>query len=265
MVLYTSVTNSRYLTTAGLLRTRIAVEALASGTLPTEHEMCAEYNVSRTTLRKALALLQAEGWIEARQGSGWSVALDRRGRQFGALRLRVTADGRTDASSTTLGHKRRRPADSVARDLRADRRRALLLVEHLTVCDGIPIHRSETWFNETLSTIMDPAEIVAVPPARLLASLGYSFGPFDQYAEAVLSNDRDSETLNIELRVAVLQIVRTAYDPQGRPLFQSIHRHPGHAVRLDVDLPTTNQTDGLVVTIQHTPPSQSRQQYAPTT
>ena len=243
------MTNPRYQTVAELLRTKIAVEAHASGALPTEVEMCSEYGVSRSTMRKALGLLQRDGWIEARQGSGWSVPISRRGRQFGTFRLRATAHPATDANSSTIGHERRRPSVSVARSLNTDRRSTLLVVERLTRSGDAPIHRSETWFNPALSRTLDPVEATTEPPARLLASHGQVFGPFDQYAEAVLSDARDQQLLNIEDRTAVLQVVRTAYTTDGQPLFQSVHRHPGPAIRLDIDLPTTNQSDGLVVAI----------------
>lgn len=38
--------------------------------LPTQEELCREYQVSRVTVRRALQLLEADGCIESRQGSG---------------------------------------------------------------------------------------------------------------------------------------------------------------------------------------------------
>jgi len=38
--------------------------------IPTEAELCAEFNVSRVTIRRALALLIARGALESRQGTG---------------------------------------------------------------------------------------------------------------------------------------------------------------------------------------------------
>ena len=242
------MTNPRYRTIADLLRGEIASGSLAaSGALPTEVELCAAHGVSRSTVRKALGLLRDEGWIESRQGSGWSVPLSRRGRQFGTFRLRVSQGASRDAVSRPLGCDRRRPPHGVASDLGTDRRRALLVVERLTESDGVPIHRSEVWFNPSLSRSLDVEEAEAVSPAKLLADRGHAFGRFDQYAEAVLADQRDHELLTVERGTAVLQIVRTAYASEGVPLFQSLHRHPGPVVRLEIDFPTTDQSDGLLV------------------
>lgn len=53
------------------LRGRMASGEIASGTqLPSEHECCAVYGVSRATVREAYRLLQQEGLIEVRPGTG---------------------------------------------------------------------------------------------------------------------------------------------------------------------------------------------------
>lgn len=41
-----------------------------SSYLPSEHQLCKEYNVSRETIRKALALLEENGYIQKKQGKG---------------------------------------------------------------------------------------------------------------------------------------------------------------------------------------------------
>ncbi len=43
-------------------------------TLPSERELCAEFAVSRTVLREALARLRGDGYLESRQGAGTIVA-----------------------------------------------------------------------------------------------------------------------------------------------------------------------------------------------
>lgn len=60
-----------YRTLAASLRDRIAAGDYPAGSaLPTEHELCALYGVSRHTARDALRLLQDAGLIERRRGAG---------------------------------------------------------------------------------------------------------------------------------------------------------------------------------------------------
>lgn len=46
--------------------------------LPTESELMAEYDVSRTTIRKAVGLLRDDGYVDARQGRGTEVTAPQR-------------------------------------------------------------------------------------------------------------------------------------------------------------------------------------------
>jgi DNA-binding GntR family transcriptional regulator len=63
-----------YMRIAEGLRREIAEGILARGKpLPSEADLGAVLGVARTTVRRALKLLEAEGLIESRQGSGWRV------------------------------------------------------------------------------------------------------------------------------------------------------------------------------------------------
>ncbi|MBL7372531.1 FadR family transcriptional regulator, partial [Escherichia coli] len=53
------------------LREKIRSGELSPGDkLPTERALVEELGISRTVVREAVARLSAEGWVEARQGSG---------------------------------------------------------------------------------------------------------------------------------------------------------------------------------------------------
>ena len=60
------------------LKYQMVAEALRAGirdgvyqkTLPTEQALCAQFRVSRQTVRQALSLLESERLIDRRQGSG---------------------------------------------------------------------------------------------------------------------------------------------------------------------------------------------------
>ncbi|MEM1401501.1 MAG: GntR family transcriptional regulator, partial [Pseudomonadota bacterium] len=58
---------------------RVILERLKSsrysigGRLPTEGELARQFDVSRVTIRRALDMLVQDGYIESRQGSGYTV------------------------------------------------------------------------------------------------------------------------------------------------------------------------------------------------
>jgi DNA-binding FadR family transcriptional regulator len=65
------------------LTDEIVAGNLAPGTrLPTEHRLMADFGLSRTVVREAIAALRAEGLVETRRGSGAFVAADPRRRPF---------------------------------------------------------------------------------------------------------------------------------------------------------------------------------------
>jgi GntR family transcriptional regulator len=76
----------RYVTIAEDLRRQVTGGELVAGSvLPSEAELSGSYGVSRVTIRKALEVLREEGLIDARQGFGWFVPVDRVRRSLGTL------------------------------------------------------------------------------------------------------------------------------------------------------------------------------------
>ncbi|WP_275956538.1 GntR family transcriptional regulator [Nonomuraea sediminis] len=66
----------RYQRIAADLRDRIRQREFPEGaTLPSEAQLCRRYAVSRNTVRQALAILEKDGWITVKQGSGRLVRL----------------------------------------------------------------------------------------------------------------------------------------------------------------------------------------------
>jgi GntR family transcriptional repressor for pyruvate dehydrogenase complex len=71
------------------IKQRLAEGTLPAGSkLPSELRLTAEFGVSRTVVREAIASLAAEGLLAARQGSGVFV-IDHPSRAFGALGLEI--------------------------------------------------------------------------------------------------------------------------------------------------------------------------------
>ena len=243
------MTNLVYQRTANELRRRISSGDYNETTgLPTEAELCASLGVSRSSLRRALDILRLEGLVVSRQGSGWSVPPTLVKARLGVRR--AGAQTVNDAAAPELiGHRLSKPSDDVADALGARNGEELLLVERVSAINETIIHRSETWFSLAVSQAVDQRRAARQPPAQLLHELGYALGRFDQFVEAVLANNRDEELIGLPPGSAVLQVVRTAYDSDGAALFQSLHRHPGIATRIEIDLPTSNNPSSGTVSL----------------
>ncbi len=61
---------AKYIHLAGILREQILQNAGSPYRLPSEHDLCGQYQVSRQTVRAALRLLAQEGLVETKKGSG---------------------------------------------------------------------------------------------------------------------------------------------------------------------------------------------------
>ena len=69
---------AKYRSLADMLRGEISKLANSGrGRIPTEMEIAEQYGVSRQTVRNALDLLEQEGLIERRQGSGSYISRER--------------------------------------------------------------------------------------------------------------------------------------------------------------------------------------------
>jgi DNA-binding GntR family transcriptional regulator len=93
---------TRYLSVANALKAEIADGAFEVGTkLPTEFELCRRFDVSRSTIRQALAQLELAGVVKRRQGSGTTVVAREPALRY-SLSVASEADILRFASETVL-------------------------------------------------------------------------------------------------------------------------------------------------------------------
>ncbi|MBT2213781.1 GntR family transcriptional regulator [Actinomadura sp. NEAU-AAG7] len=105
-----------YAEITGVLRQRIADGTYASGTrLPAEVALCAEFNVARNTVRRALGALQAEGLITVRTGVG-------RFAQAPATRPRTNAERITEDLRHQIETGHLTPGDALPSEIRTAHR-----------------------------------------------------------------------------------------------------------------------------------------------
>ncbi len=214
------------------LREKIKTGALGPDErLPSERELCAQYHVSRMTVRQALAELVNEGLLYRTHGKGTFVARPRIDQEL----VRVTP------FESTLRSKGLRPATKIlgSRMVSADYEMATALaipllspLVNLTLLglgNEQPVAYYSAYFPEKIGHKM-------VEAARLRLSQGVSFTTYDLYNdlpevsparltqsfEAIAADDRLAEILQVSPGKPLMHITTVVYLEDGRP---SEYRH----------------------------------------
>lgn len=203
-----------------LIRQKIEDGEWASGALiPSERELCEQYDISRMTVRHALSELVHEGLLYREQGKGTFVAEPRITQELGQL-TGFTQDMQT--RSKTPGAKvlcveRQPAAPPTAQALQIQPGRPLIVVERLRLADREPMaieasHLSFRGCEELLQQDLSQSlyqllrEEYQLIPTRA-----------EQQIEADDCTSREAELLAVPPGSPVLRNRRTTYDQRDRP------------------------------------------------
>jgi len=195
----------------------------AGSLLPSEHQLVAEFGVSRPTIVKSLSILRQEGWIGTEQGRGSFV----RGRPALADAERTRpAQGVMELPETALagdlvqaGVKLAPP--HVAALLGLEPGAKAFLRQRVLTEDGEPVELASAWLPLELATGTDLAS-----PDLLDESIRHHLQAkkrvrFDHAVERISARRPDGEEASL-LHVApdapLLNVIVTAYDAGARPL-----------------------------------------------
>lgn len=229
----------RWQAVADALRSRIAAGHHGrDGALPTEAALGDEFGVSRITVRRALDALRDEGLLEAGRGRGWRVAGVSSGRPVGFFAVTDADHGRSVDVDYAIVAWSSGPVTGGPLGIEDDGR-PLLRVERLGTVAGRPVDRSVVHIGPDFAPSISPAQIDAVPPARLLASLGCELGAADQQVRATLAGEDDA-SLDLSSGDPLLVVERLVRDAAGVAVLHTEHRHPGALVQVDLRFPTTD-------------------------
>lgn len=236
----------RYLQVAGELREAIVSGRYADGRqFPTETALCAQYNVSRFTVREALKRLQNEGLIERKRGSGTVVQpASARG---GALHQPLSNVGEllqyARGSEVTYAPQDTGPlpseiADQIEESTLGTWRR--FTGTRRQSAGAPPIAVTDAFFHEKLGDAVDRLDLSAGTLFSQIEKLtGTSIGRVTQDIQAIAANKTIAEALEIDRDQPVLRIIRSYLDPKGGVYEISVSHHPGdrfaYAMHIDLD------------------------------
>ncbi|MCP1336740.1 GntR family transcriptional regulator [Futiania mangrovi] len=235
-----------YLELVNTLLEEIRAGRYATGArLPTEHELCDRFAVSRYTVREALRRLQEMGFVERRQGMGTVLISDQGSGQF------VNSISRLDellqyASSTRLEIL---SIDRIV--LQGDQARRLHCEAGTQWYRISALRRSEV-ANEPLGyseIYVDPefegvlarvgAERKAVY-AMIEQDYGVRIREVQQDIEAAAADLNMASRLSVAADDPLLIIARRYYSEEGRLVEMSLNTHPGGRFRYEMTLQRGN-------------------------
>jgi GntR family transcriptional regulator len=219
--------------------------------LPTELELCAQYDTSRHTVRAALKALQELGLVSRRKNVGTRVeaaTASSRFRQslvsvedlvqFGATHLRSIQAVEEIVASSALANTLRCVAGS-----------RWLHIAIVRMCDGA--HAQPLGWTDVYVDAMyaDIAELVRRQPQALTSTLieqryGRGIAEIQQDIQAVAIPDSLADVLCAEAGTPALQIVRRYLDASGEAFETSVTIHPADRYTFSTQLSRSRDPAG---------------------
>jgi GntR family transcriptional regulator len=224
------------------LQERIASGLYAVGTaLPTEAALCAEFGVSRFTVREALRGLAELGLVGRRQGSGSQVlaavppvAFTQSMRSLDEL-YQYARDTRLDIILEAQGRPPRDMAEIAGIDAEAD----WLLVEAIRRdrAHGQPIAHSRIFAPAEFAPLMEDFRSTTGPFFRVIEQqAGRMVADVIQAIAAAPLSPVSAERLGAEPGAVGVRVTRRYLDRSGGTLIASINDHPAATFRYEMHL-----------------------------
>lgn len=219
----------KYLQVRRILLDRIATTMRSGDQLPTEHALCADFGVSRETVRAALATLEEDGVIRRTPGRGTFVARMPRPRperrltglteDFSALRLD------TEARVLETGPARLPPALCAAMGLEADA--PGFRISRLRLFERRPLAWHESWMTPEIGARVAALDLRRTSIRReMLETLRLPMVEDHQGIDAVAADPDSAALLEVPIGAPLLCMTRLFLTEGGglAVYFHSLYR-----------------------------------------
>lgn len=225
----------RYRTIEQALRERIA--ALRPGdALPSDSDLCAEFDVSRMTARSAMQRLTEEGLIVRMPGRGSYVAeppSHRRADRLISFSAEMRRRGRVP-SSRIVSREIRPASRAAAADLRVSVGAPIVFLRRVRCADDEPIALETTSLVGQASPAVMAADLRHESLHLILSAAGYGLRRGTAVVTADSASIDDARLLEVARGAPMLVERRIITDPHGRPIEVTESRYPADRYAIDV-------------------------------
>lgn len=200
--------------------------------LPSERELAEDFDVSRGTIRHALATLRAEGVIASRKGARGVVLAEPRAQSFSEL-LSFSAWARSlgeEPSGRVVELVRRYATPDDARRLELAEGEPVFSLVRVRILGTVPVMIERTTFVEEVGRLVAALDLESESIYARLGEFGVVFAQARHYVSAVGADGEDAELLAVAPGTPLLRQVRLTTSPDGVPLEWSDDRYLGDAV-----------------------------------
>ncbi|MFL9876382.1 GntR family transcriptional regulator [Paraburkholderia megapolitana] len=223
-----------------VLRERIVTGRYAAGAvLPREEDLCEHFGVSRITARRALADLEAQGFVQRRQGIGTFVREDLPVARAAATLSFVDAlhKSATDTKVEVLGvHIENVPA-SIAAQLQLAPDEPAVHALRLRKTGNVTLMVSDAWVPARFSKQVTASRLKKEALYEILMNQGVEFGRVIQEVTAVAADPTFAHWLGTDVGMPLLRVTRIVYDVSLEPVQHlTLTVSPEHS-RIVTDLP----------------------------
>lgn len=188
--------------------------------IPTERSLAAEFDVSRTTVRQALAELTVEGRLLRVQGKGTFAATPKVAQRLHLTSYTEEARAQGRHPTSQLLEIVEQPADDdLASLLGTTTTAGVLRMRRLRLTDGEPMaieatHLPLSRFSGLAALVESGASLYEV----LREHYGLELGHAEETIETALASPEEAELLRSEVGLPMLLLTRHSFDADGRPV-----------------------------------------------
>ena len=190
--------------------------------IPPEHELEAEYQVSRVTVRRALAELTAEGLLERKQGKGTFVSTPRISQDLKSVHSFYDAcrlNGRSP--STRVVHVKETAADALdIAELNVQDGDRVVETLRLRLADGEAVVLEKNHFSMAYAWLEN--ENLGGSMYNVLREYGVEAKSATHDISIVYATEKQAGLLGVEPGSPLMRLREVVYDQKGRPLHNSL-------------------------------------------
>ena len=190
--------------------------------IPPEHELEALYNVSRVTVRRALAELTAEGMLERKQGKGTFVSTPRISQDLKSIHSFHDACKQNGfQGGTIVVHVKERDAEaSDLEELELQKGARILETLRVRTADGVPVVLERNHFSMAYSYLEN--ENLSGSLYSILRDYGIEPKQASHDISMTFASETQAKLLGVETGAPLMKLHEVVYDQKGRPLHSSL-------------------------------------------